>query len=203
MSFLKGFLLGLSFIIFIGPVLFTLLKSTLQYGLKSGLAVAFGIFISDVIAVLLCLFGSAAFFKDFNNQFYIAIVGGVILVALGLKYIFKPNLQLDHQLELKKLHYFNFFAKGFLINFINPFVFIIWIGVIALAKNTYGWNSDLGLYLVGTLLAILLTDTLKALFSHRLKSLLQPKMLRPIYQVIGCLLVVFGFRLFYEAWSLV
>ena len=202
MSFFKGFLLGLSFIVFIGPVLFTLLKSTLQYGLKSGFAVALGIFMSDVLAVLLCAFGAAAFFKDFDNQFYIAIIGGIILLALGFKYIFKPNLQIANKLKLKKRHYFNFFAKGFFINFINPFVFLVWIGVIGFASGVYGWGSSLLMYLIGTLLAILLTDTLKVLFAHRLKKLLQPQMLRPIYQAIGVLLVLFGLRLFYEAWKL-
>mgnify|MGYP003340062785 CR=1 FL=1 len=47
----KGVLAGLSMLLFIGPVFFTLLKSALQHGIKTGVSVAFGIFISDVICV--------------------------------------------------------------------------------------------------------------------------------------------------------
>lgn len=43
MAILEGYLIGLWMIVFIGPVFFTLIQSTLHYGVRLGLSVAFGI----------------------------------------------------------------------------------------------------------------------------------------------------------------
>ncbi len=199
MVFLEGYALGLALIVFIGPVFFTLLKSTLQYGVLSGLWVALGIFISDVVCVLFCTFGAAAFFKDQDNQFWIGIIGGLLLIGMGLKYLLFPTLtKQDTQLNLKASDYLGFFAKGFLVNFVNPFVFLVWIGIIKMASVKYGgFNQDLGIYLTGALLGILTTDSAKAFFGHRLKVFLNPNFLRWVYRSIGVLLIVFGIRMMY------
>jgi threonine/homoserine/homoserine lactone efflux protein len=56
MALLHGYIYGLTFLIILGPVFFTLLNSTLQYGFRSGFSVALGIFSSDLVCVGL-LFG--------------------------------------------------------------------------------------------------------------------------------------------------
>ena len=199
MAFFEGYVIGLALIVFIGPVFFNLLKSTLQYGIVSGLWVAFGIFISDVVCVLLCAFGAAAFFKNQNNQFLIGTIGGVILILLGFKYLLFPMIKTkEEKLTLNTSDYFGFFAKGFLVNFVNPFVFLVWLGIIKMASIKYGgFNQDLGLYLSGALLGILTTDSAKAFFANRLKVLLNPDFLCWVYRSIGVLLIGFGCRMIY------
>ena len=46
MAFLKGYGIGLAMVIFIGPVFFTLLKTTLKYGMTGGMLAAAGIITS-------------------------------------------------------------------------------------------------------------------------------------------------------------
>ena len=195
MSFIEGFGVGLAMIVFIGPVFFTLLKSALNYGFWAGLMVALGIFISDVVCVALCAFGAIPFFKNPLNQHWLAIGGSIILFGLGLKYLLKPNVNTDTDLKLKAGHYTAYFVKGFLVNFVNPFVFLVWIGVIGLAEVKYGGGIDLWIFLGAALLAILLTDTTKVIFAQRIKSLIQPKFLLRAYQIIGVVLIGFGFRM--------
>ena len=201
MAFLEGFLIGLGMVIFIGPVFFTLLKSALTYGFWAGMMVAFGIFISDVVCVGLCAFGAIPFFKNPLNQHWLAIAGSVILFGIGLKYLFKPDVNVDKELKLKAGHYTAYFAKGFLVNFVNPFVFLVWISVIGLAQVKFGEGSDMWVFLGAALLAILITDSTKVVFANRIKSLIQPKFLIRAYQVIGVVMLVFGFRLVWFAFA--
>ncbi|MBP9151879.1 MAG: LysE family translocator [Flavobacteriales bacterium] len=199
MAFAEGFLVGLGMVIFIGPVFFTLLKSALNYGFWAGIMVAFGIFISDVICVGLCSFGAIPFFKNPENQFWLALGGSFILFLLGLKYILKPNVNVDADLKLKAGHYTAFFAKGFLVNFVNPFVFLVWISIIGLGQANHGSGQELWVFLGATLLGIFLTDSAKVVFAHRIKKLIQPNFLRKAYQVIGIVMIGFGVRLLWFA----
>lgn len=199
MVFLEGFVLGLGMVIFVGPVFFTLLKSALNYGFWAGMMVAFGIFVSDVACVALCALGAIPFFKDGDNQSWLALVGSFILFALGLKYLLRPNVNSNPELKLKVGHYTAYFAKGFLVNFVNPFVFIVWIGVIGLAQGKYGSGTELWVFLGSVLIGILFTDSLKVVFADRIKKFIQPAFLLRAYQVIGGVMLGFGFRLLWHA----
>ena len=199
MAFVEGFLIGLGMIIFIGPVFFTLLKSALSYGFWAGMMVAFGIFSSDVVCVGLCSFGAIPFFKNPENQFWLALIGSIILFGIGLKYLIKPDTNVEKELKLKAGHYTAYFAKGFLVNFVNPFVFIVWISIIGLGQTKHGAGQDLWVFLGAALLAILLTDSAKVIFAHRIKKLIQPVFLRKAYQIIGLVMVAFGVRLLWFA----
>ncbi|MDX2249251.1 MAG: LysE family transporter [Bacteroidia bacterium] len=196
MTFLQGYFYGLALIIFIGPVFFTLLQSTLEHGLKSGLAVALGIFFSDILCVLLLLgFGISSFFTNPGNEMFIGIGGAVLLIGLGCRYALKPVLSQADKIRVKTSDYLHFFIKGFLINFINPFVFAVWMGLIALADNHTAGNSDKLIFLAGILMGVLTTDSIKALFANRIKTLFQPEFLKLTYRVIGVVLILFGFRI--------
>jgi threonine/homoserine/homoserine lactone efflux protein len=201
MAFLEGFLIGLGMVIFIGPVFFTLLKSAIAYGFWAGMMVAFGILISDVVCVGLCAFGAIPFFKNPLNQYWLAIAGSVILFGIGFKYLLKPDVDVDKELKLKAGHYTAYFAKGFLVNFVNPFVFLVWISVIGLAQMKFGEGMDLWIFLGAALLAVLITDSTKVVFANRIKSLIQPEFLIRAYQVIGVLMLGFGFRLVWFAFG--
>ena len=141
------------------------------------------------------LIWSHSVFENTENQFYLAIGGSVILLGLGLKYLFKPNVNVDEQVKLHAGHYTAYFTKGFLVNFVNPFVFLVWISVIGLAQGKYGNSDDLWIFLGAALFAILVTDSLKVVFADRIKKFIQPKFLLRAYQVIGVVLIGFGVRL--------
>lgn len=204
MAFLEGFATGLAFIVFLGPVFFTLLRSSLEHGFRSGFSVALGIFTSDVVCVILLYgLGVTALITDPQNQFYISLGGSAILIGLGIKYMISPVKEVAAQknISTKRGHYLNFFIRGFLVNFVNPFVFIVWMGVISLAGSRYAVGEGILWYLSGTLFSILCTDTAKAAFASFVKSLLKPVWLGWAYRIIGAVLLVFGVRLLYFAFA--
>lgn len=182
-------------IVFVGPVFFSLLKSTLESGTIAGLLVAFGIFISDVVCVALCSLGAIPFFKNSDNQFWIAALGAIILLGMGIKYVIKPSLNTANKISLNTASYLSFFTQGFLVNFVNPFVFLVWIGVIGYGENEYGFSIDLAIFLSAALLGILTTDVSKVFLAQHLKKFIQPKTLKILYRSIGVILIAFGIRM--------
>lgn len=197
--FLDGFLVGLALIILIGPVFFTLLKSSLQHGVLAGSLVALGIFISDIIAVLLCVFGASTYLKSEESKFFLALTGGILLIAMGVRYFLKKKKAEEETIQLNTKHYVGFFSKGFLVNFVNPFVFAVWIGIIKVAGDKHGFDKNLGIYLSGTLLAIFSSDMTKVFLAAKIKNLLKPEILFVLYKIIGICLVLLGLRFLYVA----
>lgn len=195
MPFIDGFIVGFAMIIFVGPVLFTILQISLDKGFLAGFMCAIGVFISDVACVIICYYGANTFIKDTTNDLWISILGTIILFSIGLAYIFKPNLNLKVVEKPSTLSLFTSFTKGFLVNFVNPFVFAVWIAVIGIAQKDYQ-DNDLWIYLLAATFAVLVTDTFKVVLAEKLRPLLNPKNLNKIYKVIGIILIAFGIRVF-------
>ncbi|GAB4423542.1 MAG: LysE family transporter [Bacteroidia bacterium] len=200
MAFAEGYItgLGLALILSVGPVFFTLLHGSFEHGFRSGLAVAAGIFLGDLFCVLLLNgVGVADFLTNPLQQFYIGIAGAAVLIVLGVKYLLRPYTGEGGPLYLRKRHYANFVLRGFLVNFVNPFVFVVWMGIISLAGARYSGSWGVHSYLAGTLLAVFSSDVLKVLFAGHIKPLLQPRWLDWTFRGIGVLLIFFGLRILY------
>ncbi len=201
MAIITGILLGLSTLIFIGPVLFYLIKSSMESGAKAGISVAFGIISGDIIYVLLALYGAKTFFDDPIHQKWIALSGGLILLIIGIKYALKPNIdtQIDGKIKNKSLGIY--FLNGFLINFINPFVFAVWLGFITYNHSLYNDQWTI-ISLIATLSVILGTDIFKAIFANRLLKLIRPRILAKVFRVFGIVMILFGFRLIWAYFTI-
>ncbi len=199
MAFLEGYVAGLALIVLIGPVLFVLLQATLERGRPSGFAVAVGIFVSDVVAVALCALGVARYLQDPGVERWLALGGGALLLGFGVRYLLAPGVKAAQDVRLDARGWFGFFGRGFLVNFVNPFVFMVWIGIIGAATVRHGYDLDLVWFLTGTVLAVFTLDSLKVVFAHRIRPLLAPRVLKIVFRVSGVLLVGFGLRLVYVA----
>jgi threonine/homoserine/homoserine lactone efflux protein len=113
--------------------------------------------------------------------------------VLGLRYYFKPSLKTEgKEIKLKASKYVGFFTKGFVVNFVNPFVFTVWFGYITIAQNKYDDYNDQVLFLTAALIGIFSTDILKAAFAHLLKIFLRIDWLTRIYKIIGIILILSG-----------
>jgi len=201
MPFWEGFGFGLATAFLIGPVFFTLLKASLDHGARGGVLVALGIIASDILVLIICRTGSVALFHEHVNEGSIAMAAAVVLVVLGVWYLKKPGSHSEQASRLGKTNAIGLIASGFLVNFINPFVFVIWIGFSLRATTLEAEGQDPWVFLVAILIGIFVTDLLKALFAPKLKMLLSPQWLKRLYRVIGVAMLVFSIRLFIHAIS--
>jgi threonine/homoserine/homoserine lactone efflux protein len=194
MALFTGLLLGLGTLLFIGPVFFYLIKSTLESGFKAGIFVALGIILGDILCLLIALYGSSEFMAQPTFVLWASIIGGTLLLFMGLKYVIKPNLNTRVKGRLLNQSLWIYGINGFLINFVNPFVFAVWFGFVSYTRALYDHSTAL-FSLVVTLIVIFSTDVLKALFAERISHLIEPQKLKNIFRVFGFLMICFSIRL--------
>ena len=181
-------------IVFIGPVFFTLLQSALRFGKLSGILVAFGVIASDIVCILIYFFGLNSIELPASFNYIIAAIGALILIALGLKYLLQkpPNSEV---VFASKLNLVSSFTKGFLVNFVNPFVFVVWAGIVVFAKESYSIPTEVQVHLIGVLAGIITTDLLKVLLADKIKPFLKPKILEKTTKFFGIVMIGFALRL--------
>ncbi len=195
MTFIEGYFIGIGTILFIGPVFFTLIKTALHKGVKAGLFVVLGIFFSDIFCATICYLGGNFVVNNDQNTFWLSLTGACILLFMGLKYVVFPQTDFEKKSRiLNSKDYSMYFSQGFLVNLINPFVFVIWLGMLGIA-NTRHENMEY-LFLASVLLGILSTDILKVLLAHKIKPYINPRYLSKMYKIFGWILIFFSVRLF-------
>jgi len=193
--FLQGAILGLTLSVLLGPALFTLLQTSIHRGLKSGLFLAGGIFLSDLSVVYLAFLGALQVINQKNNYIIAGIIGGAILIGFGI-YTFYRKVHIDENnnlIEIKAPGPLTYILKGYFLNIMNPFVWFFWVSAMVGVSANYGDDKHgVVIFFTGTLAAILSSDVFKVFLAHKLKQYLKPKMLIRVNHIVGFLLVAFG-----------
>jgi len=196
--FLEGTILGfsLAFLFGFGPAFFALIQTGIHRGFWSGVFLAFGIFLNDVLVVFLSLFGATSIFKDTENYQIMGIVGGIILIIFGIVTYFKKTKhdELENQdMEIKSPHPLIFVGKGFLLNAANPFVWIFWLSIVVGMTARFGADkADLVAFFAGTLSIVITTDIIKTFAASQFKKFATPKFLITINKIAGIAIGLFG-----------
>lgn len=194
--FVEGLCIGLATTLLIGPVFFTLLRASLGHGMHGGVSVALGIILSDIAVVGICTAGLSDQLERHISGPWMGSIAGVLLGMLGVYYVAKPQYNMEREQKLDHRGAMGLFVTGFLVNFLNPFVFAIWISLSFHAGNTYGHGLGQWMLLAGALVGILVTDLAKAFYAPRLRRLLTTAMLKKLHIGIGIVLLVFSIRMF-------
>ncbi|NVO19803.1 MAG: LysE family transporter [Bacteroidetes bacterium] len=192
---LQGLILGFTLSVLLGPALFTLLQTSIHRGMKSGLFLAGGIFLSDLSVVFLAYLGALQLINQKNNYLIAGIVGGSILIGFGI-YTFYRKVHIDENnkpIEVKVPGPITYILKGYFLNIMNPFVWFFWISAMVGVSANYGDDkADVVIFFSGTLFAILSSDILKVFLAGKLKQYLKPQMLIRVNHIVGLLLMIFG-----------
>lgn len=198
---LSGIGFGLILAVMLGPVFFTLLQTALHEGFKAGSHLAFGVLLSDGFWIAATwIFASQL---DLTGQYriYAAWVGGLLLIVFGILAMVK-KFKVKEVDDDKKTVHAKFILKGFLLNSFNPAVPLFWLGVIGVVKMKEHYETMHEIVFFGTILAtVFATDLLKAFVAHRLKEMLNAKVLNVVNKVLGIILIVIGVSMVVKAYS--
>ncbi len=193
--FVQGVILGFTLSVLLGPALFTLIQTSIHRGLKSGIFLAGGIFLSDLSVVYLTYLGALQLINEKNNYFIAGIIGGLILIGFGI-YTFLRKVHIDENnnlIEIKVPGPLTYILKGYFLNIMNPFVWFFWISAMVGVSANYGDDKHgVAVFFAGTLATILSTDIFKVFLANKLKRYMKPGMLIRVNHIVGILLVFFG-----------
>ena len=201
-AMLKGLTFGLLLSIAVGPVLFSIIKQSLNNGYPGGFTFIIGVSASDISLVLV----SNIFTELFNSlQEYkteIGVAGCVLLVSMGIYFLFFKKVKVNEEgkqvLKFRKRDYAKIFLSGYFMNTLNPAVFIFWITT-STAIISHSVQQRIVIF-VTCLVWMLGTDILKVLLAGKIRNRLTPHNIHIINRINGIILIVFGIALI---WGLI
>jgi len=205
---LKGLLLGFILSISIGPVIFAILKQSLTNGHKAGYAFVLGVSISDLSILFVCNIFTTFFALALLHKAFIAMAGAGFLFLVGLytllfKKIKIENLGNDHQKTMRIRDFIGVFISGFLMNTLNPSVFLFWFAWTAAIANDAAETKNPLMYKVlvfGTcLLFVLISDLTKVYLAKKLRPRLTNNTMVWINRLSGIIILIFSAALFCSA----
>jgi len=206
MIVINGIKLGFVLAFLVGPVFFAILQTSVERGFWSGVLVALGVSLSDIMYVTVCYFGLTQFIDQDQNKVYMAYGGGAILILFGLYHsLIKSRKSING--EIKKVEdrgKFRYFLKGFIINGISPMVILFWLGAISIASVDFGYSKGIQFFIffAAVLGTVLITDLLKAYLANKLRRLVTPRTMMYLNIIVGIILMVFGGRLIFQGITL-
>ncbi|MBA4197914.1 MAG: lysine transporter LysE [Chitinophaga sp.] len=205
-ALLKGLALGLLLSVSVGPIIFSIIKQSINKGHKAGYLFVAGISASDITMVLICNSFASLFATLLKHEKAIAIGGSTFLIILGIYSLFfkKPVAVSEHQVKpaaFKKHQLLGIFFSGYLMNILNPGALIFWFAwsaaILADAAETTH-PIQYRIIVFGTcLLTVLASDVAKVLLAGKIRSKLTPKNMHRIDQLLGLILIIFGIVLLY------
>lgn len=197
--FLEGLAAGFMAVFFVGPVLFTLLNAALDEGFVAGVLVAAGVAVSDILAIALCASALGPVLAAPAGQWWLQVVGGLILAGFGSLMAVGAGRAAPTDAPARSVGRGHFLA-GFLVNFVNPFVFTFWIGAIGGVGARHGLTTGVLVpFFGGMVTTIFATDVAKAWAAGALKAHLNGAALVLARRLVGALLAVAGVALLANA----
>lgn len=204
--------LTLSIVFGFGPAFITLIQTSIHRGFRSAAWFSFGVFLNDLLMVSLCVLTSIQVVAEGDKEmFFFSLGAGIILILFGIftytRKVKEDNFKgikertdeiIDENKERFKKDddtpkWFVFIGKGFVLNILNPFVWIFWFSTVAVTAGTMGGNKLKLMIFFGIVLATCLgCDILKAKGASFLKRFFNAKRIRIMNNVIGVGLVLFG-----------
>ena len=197
MPFLNGLGFGLILILSLGPGFFLLVQTSIEKGFKKAAFIALGIFLADVLFVVLIMKGVTSFLEQPSVKFGAGIIGAVLLILFGLFSFFKkPMLSSTGNKPTPDSNYKSFIT-GLLFNLFNPSAIVFWLSLVSIVQINFGYSGNQkGLFFSGVLTAILSTDLTKSFLAGKLKRFLTIKAVGLLNKIVGVILVGFGVVLF-------
>jgi threonine/homoserine/homoserine lactone efflux protein len=195
-ALLKGLALGFLLALSVGPVIFTIIKQSINNGYKGGLAFVAGVWVSDIFWVVLSNLFSELMSKLLEYKATIGYLGSGFLIGLGVFYVFfkKVKLANDASLKISKRDYAAIVVSGFLINTLNPSVILFWLVNATAFAVTNSFKERVLIFSV-CLALNMLTDLLKVFGAGKLRSRLTIKNISILNKVSGSILIGFGIAL--------
>lgn len=202
-AILKGLAMGLLLVISVGPVIFTVIKQSINNGRAGGFSFVIGVWISDFLLVVLSNLFSALVTTIMDFKMQIGIAGSAFLIGMGAFYIFFKKVHLhpeDISLPpLKSSDHAKIVVQGFLLNTLNPAVIAFWLTTATAIAVSHSIRDRIIIFATALILNMT-ADVAKVTLAGKLRSKLTVKNIRLINKISGLILLVFGTVLLVGVW---
>jgi threonine/homoserine/homoserine lactone efflux protein len=197
-AIISGLTLGLILVISVGPVIFTIIKQSLNNGREGGFSFIAGVWLSDLFLITISNVFSEWVTHLMVYQRLLGITGSVFLIIMGVFYVFFKKITLQNPegglLKFSKAQMAKIFSSGFLINTLNPNVFLFWLGTATAFASKYSLDERILIFSI-CLLLNMAADILKVFMAGKLRKRLTLHNISLINKLSGTILIGFGIAL--------
>lgn len=197
---IKGVGLGLILAVSVGPVIFTIIKQSINNGQKGGFSFVSGVWISDIIWVVLSNLFSSLVMDLLAFKTEIGFVGAAFVFSLGIFYVFFKRIKTDANntliIDFGRKDFTKAFAAGFVINSLNPSVIFFWL----INTTAFTANHSVAERIVIFTLCIginIIADIIKVLMAAKIRHKLNPQNINIINKISGSILIAFAISIVY------
>lgn len=203
-AFLKGLAISLLLIFSVGPVIFTVIKQSVNHGRQGGFSFVAGVWLSDIIWIILSVSFSEVVKTLMDFKVPIGIAGCCFLIGMGIYFTFLKKItprRLQEPLEIAgdevtptgktKTNYLAIFTSGFIVNTLNPAVISFWVLMAASLAAMYSFKEQVVVF--ATCLTVnIMADIGKVMGAGILGKKLSDKNILLINRISGILYLCFG-----------
>lgn len=200
-AIINGLMLGCILALSVGPVIFTVIKQSLNNGHIGGISFVAGVWISDILLVIISNAFSALVTELLEYKSVIGYIGSAFLVIMGVYYLFFKKVTLrpvgdNNIVRFRKRDMLKIFSSGFFINTLNPTVFVFWLATATAMAAKFNFQQRVIIFAV-CITFNMAADIFKVLLADRLRTKLTLHNITVINKVSGLILVGFGLALLY------
>ena len=193
----KGITLGLLLSIAVGPVIFSIIKQSINNGVKGGLAFIVGVSLSDITLAVVSNFFTELFAEFIERKTEIGIVGSTFLISVGIYFLFFKKIKVNEEgkqiIKTRKRDYLKLAVAGYFMNILNPAIIIFWLTT-STAFISHTLNERIIIFGIALCL-VFAGDIAKVVLAGKLRRRLTLKNIQLINRVNGIILIGFGIAL--------
>lgn len=196
-AIVKGFAISLLLIISVGPVVFAIFKQSINNGHAGGFSFIGGVWLSDVLWVVLSNVFSNLVVGLLRFEKEIGIAGSAFLILLGVYYLFFKKVHLkedENKIVITSRTHAKLVLSGFLINTLNPGVIAFWLSTATAFAATHTGKQRIIIFTTCILINTGV-DVLKVLLAGKIRKKINERVLSIINKVSGLILLGFGIAL--------
>jgi threonine/homoserine/homoserine lactone efflux protein len=186
----EGLLMGLFLSVFIGPVFFLLIDTSIKKGIKEAFIMDAGVILSDIAWIVLLWWGMDKYLGFFLNSSLAMIFAGIVFSLFGISGLIIKNRK---RLKRTGVSNKNLFLQGFFLNTINPSVALFWLATITLAMKRFDRDQDFILiFFIAIFITVALIDSFKFFTANRLGAFLNERRQNILSIITHLLMLIFG-----------
>ena len=193
----KGITLGLLLSIAVGPVIFSIIKQSINNGVKGGLAFIIGVSLSDITLAVVSNFFTELFSEFIERKTEIGIIGSTFLISVGIYFLFFKKVKVNEEgkqiIKTRKRDYLKLAVAGYFMNILNPAIIIFWLTT-STAFISHTLNERIIIFGIALCL-VFAGDIAKVVLAGKLRRRLTLKNIQLINRVNGIILIGFGIAL--------
>lgn len=194
-AILKGLAMGLLLALSVGPVIFTIIKHSINNGKSGGFSFVIGVWFSDFLLVVLSNVFSELVTQLLDFKTVIGVAGSTFLIGMGLFYLLLKKVHIHPEdvamPPMRSSDHAKIALQGFLLNTLNPAVMAFWLTAATAIAITHSVRDRIIIFT--TALALNMgADVVKITLAGKVRKKLTLKNIRLINKISGLILLLFG-----------